>query len=82
MSSAVERVKATLAHLSPAEKYEYTRPGSSTVLSREQRDQYERDGFILIKTLVSTNNLKKYADRFVQFAKNELPKPDSMVSKL
>jgi hypothetical protein len=80
MSSAVERVQATLAHLNPAGKYEYTCASSSTVLSREQRDQYERDGFILVKGLVSTDNLKKYADRFVQFAKNELPRPESMVS--
>lgn len=81
MSSAVERVKATLSHLNPAEKYEYTRSNSAAVLDKAQRDQYERDGFIIIKALVRTDRLKVYADRFVQFANNELPKPDSMVNE-
>lgn len=81
MFSAVGRVKATLAHLAgPAEDYKYTFPTSSSVLTTEQREQYERDGFILVKSLVSTNDLKKYADRFIQYATNELPKPASMVS--
>jgi phytanoyl-CoA hydroxylase len=78
--SAVNRLKATLDHLAGVSpSYRYTTPEAHTVLTQEQRDQYERDGYILVKGLVDKERLAKYKQRFIEIASGKIPKPDSMI---
>lgn len=79
MSGALNRLKSTLAHLTETPKYRYTTPDAPAILSAEQLEQYERDGYILVRGLVGRDELNKYKQRFIELSTGTIPKPDSMV---
>ena len=41
--------------------YQYTNDNS--LLTKQQRDFYEKNGFLVVKNLVSPHNLQRYHDR-------------------
>ena len=55
------------------EAYRYTLDASSEgVLSREQRRQYEQEGYFVVKGLVSQHHLDTYRERFRQICSGEV----------
>lgn len=60
-------------------------PHSYTVggplLSREQRDFYEKNGFLVIRKLVPTERLAKYRSRFEKICNGEVKVPNMTVMK-
>ena len=49
--------------LQKPQTYQYTCDGP--FLTKQQRDFYERNGYLVIKNLVSTKDLKIYHDRYI-----------------
>lgn len=66
---------ATSLQLQPQD-FRYTL--SNHRLTQEQRDFYEKNGFLVIKKLVSPDNLEMYRKRFQQICSGEIPKPPMM----
>lgn len=80
-SEAGRRLGTILGHLkatpSPSnresKRYRYSRDKESAgVLSPEQRDFYEQNGFLVVKGLVSRANLDVYKERFRQICTKEV----------
>eukprot|EP01027_Heterolobosea_sp_BB2_P010331 GEZU01015169.1.p1 GENE.GEZU01015169.1~~GEZU01015169.1.p1 ORF type:complete len:138 (+),score=24.77 GEZU01015169.1:80-493(+) len=46
----------------------------NNVLSKDQQQFYEDNGFLVIKNLVPKEDLDKYRERFIQIANGERPK--------
>eukprot|EP00164_Ancoracysta_twista_P001072 GFYU01001401.1.p1 GENE.GFYU01001401.1~~GFYU01001401.1.p1 ORF type:complete len:330 (-),score=100.78 GFYU01001401.1:210-1199(-) len=78
---AYDRVLKTCGHLQPsncsAQDYTFT-VNSNNVLSKEQRDFYEKNGFIVIRNLFPATDIEKYRKRFIQIASGEVPKGPTM----
>lgn len=77
MSSATVRLKVATGHFT--RKYRYSAPDAHTILSVEQLDQYERDGYLIIQGVLAQEELDKYRKRFVELATGAIPAPKSMV---
>eukprot|EP01012_Entosiphon_sulcatum_P005622 TRINITY_DN12533_c0_g1_i1.p1 TRINITY_DN12533_c0_g1~~TRINITY_DN12533_c0_g1_i1.p1 ORF type:complete len:323 (-),score=77.65 TRINITY_DN12533_c0_g1_i1:152-1084(-) len=59
---------ATLAsHLGTAGDYQFT-VNANGRLTREQREQYERDGYFIVKGLLSPAEVEQYTQRFLEIA--------------
>lgn len=58
-------------------RYRYT-VDPSGVLSPSQRQQYEEKGYILIKKLVSEDEIERWRARFVAIANGEIEPPATM----
>ena len=74
-----KRLTTLLGHLPPAvqgggrEQLRYTLADSCAgVLTSEQRQAYERDGFLVVKGLVAQQELNKYRERFRQLCTKEV----------
>jgi len=83
-----KRLEATLGQLAPATPSLLTQPCSFTyklsdncngLLNEAQRQQYEQDGFIIIKGLLSKEQIAVYRQRFMDYADGKLERPVSMV---
>ena len=48
----------------PKDKYRYTLDSSASILTPDQRDFYEENGFLVVKGLVPLDDLDKYKERF------------------
>ncbi|KAJ3227182.1 hypothetical protein HK099_003145 [Clydaea vesicula] len=79
MSSANRRIDSTLNHLN---NFRYTLPESSDLLSLEQRQQYEKDGFIIVKGLISQSEMDSYRKRFIDICDGKvIPEKTMLVMK-
>lgn len=56
----------------PAGRYRYTLDASSALLSQEQRQFYEENGFLIVKGLVPQHKLDLYRERFRQICTREV----------
>lgn len=63
-----------IRQLSAAPAYKYTLDNDR--LSKDQRDFYEENGYIMMKKLVSEKDIKRYWDRFAEYATGKR-KPES-----
>jgi phytanoyl-CoA hydroxylase len=54
---------------------------SDGVLTREQREFYETNGYLLIKNLISREKLEKYANRFKEICSKKIQVPFMTVMK-
>jgi phytanoyl-CoA hydroxylase len=61
--------------------FQYTTDDADRVFTREQREQYERDGFILVKKLVPQDKLDKYRDRLIEICDGKHRVPTMTVMK-
>jgi len=57
--------------------YKYTK-NEDGVLTKEQQEQYERDGFILVKGLISSDDIDKYINHFLYLVENPSERPPDM----
>lgn len=69
---SLERAKA-------AAKFEYSLPDG--VLTQEQREFYETNGFLVIRNLISTEKLDKYRRRFQEICSNKIQVPLMTIMK-
>jgi phytanoyl-CoA hydroxylase len=56
--------------VSNSKKFKYTAPDSN-VLSNEQREFYEKNGFIVVKRVVPEKDLEKYRARFLEICNGQ-----------
>ena len=56
----------------PSGRYRYTLDASSSLLSPEQRQFYEENGFLVVKGLVPQQKLDLYRERFRQICTREV----------
>lgn len=81
---ANQRMKTVLSHLErpdrvslchvSGEQLQYSE-NKGTILTQEQREFYEKNGFLLIKNLVPKHKIDKYFARFQQIAKGDVKVP-------
>jgi len=81
-----QRVNLILRHLtaggsntinSTGKSYRFTR--SAGILTEEQRQQYDRDGFFVIKGLVPQDDLNQYTDHFIKISSVGKPTTRTMI---
>jgi len=84
------RIQNILGHLAPSSdstiqpskvsrnnNYRFT-SNSNGILTKEQRDQYERDGFFVIKRLIPEKDLEAYKQRFIAISNGEIERAPTM----
>jgi len=76
------RMNVIRRHLdqSSANQLKYTIP-SAGCLTKQQRIDYEKNGFVVVKSLISTEKLEKYKNRFREICSNKLQVPYMTVMK-
>jgi phytanoyl-CoA hydroxylase len=84
--SAIRRLKTIKSHLEQSEKYNKNKTKhlytySTGALTEEQRDFYEKNGYLLIKNLISSEKLEKYKKRFQEICANKIQLPGMLVMK-
>lgn len=57
-------------------RYRFTLDGGNGILTTEQRDFYEENGYIIVKNMVSSGEIARWHDRFVEYATGSR-KPES-----
>ncbi len=83
--SALLRLSIVKSHLAQSERnrnrvdYQYTIANGA--LTNEQRDFYEKNGFILIKNLISSDKLDTYKGRFQTICSEKIKIPGMTVMK-
>ncbi|XP_061167950.1 phytanoyl-CoA dioxygenase, peroxisomal-like [Saccostrea echinata] len=65
-----QRTSASTVVLTDSPRFRYTRPG--TFLTESQRQLYEDNGFLVIKSLVPHHKLDMYRDRFEKICRKEI----------
>lgn len=77
------RLNVIKRHLSQSSKFtpsfKYTTPDG--ILNEKQRHEYEKNGFIVVRKLVSDENLEKYKKRFQEICSNKINIPFMTVMK-
>ncbi|XP_048223550.1 phytanoyl-CoA dioxygenase, peroxisomal-like [Perognathus longimembris pacificus] len=68
-----ETISPTNAH---PQQFQFTL--DNTILSLEQRQFYEENGFLVIKNLVSDEDIQRFRDEFEKICRKEV-KPDGLV---
>ena len=89
---AERRLQALLGHLRPeggplaaaavsgTSAYRYTQSGNG-VLSEGQRAAYDRDGYVVVRGLVSRDDLETYTERFRELCKGSAKTPGLQLMK-
>lgn len=90
----MNRVEHIIHHLTPSnnniisnstsasgstQKYRYT-VNSNNLLTKQQRDFYEENGYILIKNLIPANELEIYRQRFIDIADGKVARAPTMTA--
>ncbi|CAD5117938.1 unnamed protein product [Dimorphilus gyrociliatus] len=60
------------------DNFQYTLSGKS-VLTKEQREFYEKNGYLVIKKLVPPEKIQKFVDRFAEIVENKDDKVPGMI---
>ncbi len=64
---------------SKIQSFKYTTNGGA--LTNEQREQYEKDGFFIVRNLVTDESLEKYKKRFQKICAEKIQVPGMTVMK-
>jgi len=66
--------------LSPNKLFKYTN-SSTGVMTNEQREEYERNGFVVVRKLIKDDQLDKYKLRFQKICSEKIKVPGMTVMK-
>jgi len=89
-----KRINNILGHLSPCvesnnnrsirprpvaenKNYRFT-ANRNGILTKEQREQYEKDGYFVVKRLIPEQELEKYKERFIAIANGDVERSPTM----
>ena len=83
--SALNRIYKLIGHLNhnkcdrnTDDNFKYT-PGNGGILTREQRQFYEDNGYVVIKGLLNKQEILKYYRRFDELVENPSERPPKLI---